>query len=88
MSPPAPRLRRALPVLTTALAALLCALAPLPAAADAPATADGSADTAPAVGDGPADWTARPAGEAPTGTPGRTSIWRAPPARPSRTVSR
>ncbi|MFF2863370.1 hypothetical protein ACFVSX_26235 [Streptomyces rubiginosohelvolus] len=44
MSPPTPR-RRALPVLTAALAALLCGLAP-PAAAD----------------DGPADWTARPAG--------------------------
>ncbi|OCC09995.1 hypothetical protein [Streptomyces sp. PTY087I2] len=45
MSPPTPRLRRALPVLTAALAALLCGLAS-PAAAD----------------DGPADWTARPAG--------------------------
>ncbi|MGW6580444.1 COG1470 family protein [Streptomyces globisporus] len=45
MSPPTPRRRLALPVLTAALAALLCGLAP-PAAAD----------------DGPADWTARPAG--------------------------
>ncbi|MGW1292782.1 hypothetical protein [Streptomyces sp. NPDC002533] len=44
MSPPTPRLRRALPVLTAALAALLCGLAP------------------PAAADGPADWTARPAG--------------------------
>lgn len=56
MSPPTPRLRRALLVLTTALAALLCALAPLPAAADAPV------DTAPAATAAPADWTARPAG--------------------------
>ncbi|MER6598088.1 COG1470 family protein [Streptomyces parvus] len=48
MSPPTPRLCRALPVLTAALAVLLYGLAP-PAAAD----------------DGPADWTARPAG---TGT--------------------
>ncbi|MFI1225817.1 MULTISPECIES: hypothetical protein [unclassified Streptomyces] len=47
MSPPTPRLRRALLVLTAVLAALLCAaLTPLPAAA----------------ADGPADWTARPAG--------------------------
>lgn len=61
MSPPTPRLRRALLVLTTALAALLCALAPLPAAADSQADTD-PADTARAAGDGPADWTARPAG--------------------------
>ncbi|WP_103537761.1 MULTISPECIES: hypothetical protein [unclassified Streptomyces] len=46
MSPPTPRLRRALLVLTAVLAALLCALTSTPAAAD----------------DGPADWTARPAG--------------------------
>lgn len=46
MSPPTPRPGRALRVLTAALAALLCGLTPLPAAAD----------------DGPADWTARPAG--------------------------
>lgn len=45
MSPSTPRLRRALLHLTAVLAALLCALTPLPAAAD-----------------GPAGWTARPAG--------------------------
>ncbi|MFJ6611228.1 hypothetical protein ACIQPT_13185 [Streptomyces sp. NPDC091289] len=50
MSPPIPRLRRALLVLTAVLAALLCALTSLPAAAAA------------ADDDGPADWTARPAG--------------------------
>lgn len=49
MSPPTPRLRRALLVLTAVLAALLCALTSLPAVA---AAAD----------DAPADWTARPAG--------------------------
>ncbi|MFE5960044.1 hypothetical protein ACF1BA_23615 [Streptomyces rubiginosohelvolus] len=37
MSPPTPRRRRALPVLTAALAALLCGLAPPAAADDAPA---------------------------------------------------
>ncbi|MBM7055415.1 hypothetical protein [Streptomyces durocortorensis] len=52
MSPPAPRLRRALLVLTAALAALLCGLMPRAEAGTAPAAAD----------DGPADWTARPAG--------------------------
>ncbi|NEB35632.1 hypothetical protein [Streptomyces sp. SID14515] len=51
MSPPTPRLRRALLVLTAVLAALLCALTSPPAAA-----ADAADD------DGPADWTARPAG--------------------------
>ncbi|MFJ6516005.1 hypothetical protein ACIQMO_30695 [Streptomyces sp. NPDC091406] len=59
MSPPAPRLRRALLVLTAALAALLCGLTPRAAAGTAPA----AAGTAPAAADdGPADWTARPAG--------------------------
>lgn len=74
MSPPTPRLRRALLVLTAVLAAHLCALTPFPAAADAPAPADtpaetatppdtaSPADTAPAAADGPAGWTARPAG--------------------------
>ncbi len=47
MSPPTPRPGRALLVLTAALAALLCGLTPLPVAA---------------ADDGPADWTARPAG--------------------------
>lgn len=61
MSPPTPRLRRALLVLAAVPAALLCALAPLPAAADGPADT-GPAGTARAAGDGPADWTARPAG--------------------------
>lgn len=57
MSPSTPRLRRALLDLTAVLAALLCALTPLPAAADGPA------DTAaPAAANGPAGWTARPAG--------------------------
>lgn len=49
MSPPTPRLRRALLVLATALAALLCAPAPLPAAADGPADTAPVADTAPAA---------------------------------------
>ncbi|MER8269040.1 hypothetical protein ABT007_33195 [Streptomyces griseus] len=65
MSPPTPRLRRALLVLTAVLAAQLCVLTPLPAAA-ARAAADAPADTARAdtdtAADGPAGWTARPAG--------------------------
>lgn len=48
MSPSTPRLRRAPLVLTAVLAALLCALTSPPAAV--------------AADDGPADWTARPAG--------------------------
>ncbi|UZI30818.1 hypothetical protein [Streptomyces sp. VB1] len=62
MSPPTPRLRRALLVLTAVLAAQLCALTPLPAAAHARAETAAPADTTRAHADGPAGWTARPAG--------------------------
>ncbi|MEV6472851.1 hypothetical protein [Streptomyces sp. NPDC051657] len=63
MSPPTPRLRRALLVLTAVLATPLCALTPLPAAAHAPAETAARAETAAqAAADGPVGWTARPAG--------------------------
>ncbi|MFH9686982.1 hypothetical protein ACH4LE_11775 [Streptomyces sp. NPDC017413] len=65
MSPLTPRLRRALLVLASVLAAQLCALPPLPAAADAPAgtaTPAVTAARADTAADAPAGWTARPAG--------------------------